>query len=525
MGKSSYRALPALALALAAVALAATGAPAGGGDARPAADDDGGIARGNVEIARYMETNWDAETARGVPYPARSPFLVLHGSWHRMGVQYGDGAGEYVRIVYDALYGNWLRSGLDPGKLGRVLDMYARETRKLSPELLQFMRGIARGARRELGTATHDDALSDYHKILFVNSLFEVVIPPAWDHVAELMESKTAPPTQTGFEPFASHSWAVFGSATPHGGGIAGGTRDQPWWPLFYSVSYVAIPSDPKAHVTFGNTIAGMIAASAQVNDRGVYIGNTIVGGGEQAFGVPALLVTAYTSFFADSAREAAEIFTVGTKAYRRVARRRTLAYTVGFDQLVADAGEALAVERTGRRYAVRASGDAGELGPYVVLTNHHLAGWSHDEDGVRTDEPMSDFGSGGGTNTESRYRALHWEIAYNLGDVDVEFATERLAKLKHSYTEAGELVTEQSGIPIWRLGLTPERYTGIADPADPDSFPSGGNLMYVVADLENLDVYYTQGIPSHWRGPWDHVWLGDPAYRHLRRSGRAHGR
>lgn len=518
MGTKTVRAL---ALAAAALALATTAALAGGGDARVAAAD-GGIARGNVEIARYMETNWDAETARGVPYPARSPFLVLHGSWHAMGVQYGEGAGEYVRIVYDALYANWRRSGLDPAKLPRVLDMYARETKKLSPELLQFMRGIAKGAAPELGTATHAQALDDYHKILFLNSLFEVVIPPAWRHVAELMDSKKPPETDARFEPFASHSWAAFGSATTHGGGIAGGTRDQPWWPLFYSVSYVAIPTDPSANVTFGNTIAGMIAASAQVNDRGVYIGNTIIGGAEQEFGVPALLVTAYTSFFADSAREAADLFTIGTEAYRRVTGRKTLAYTVGFNQLVADADEALAVERTGRRYAVRASGDEGELGPYVVLTNHHLAGWSHDENGVRTDEPMSDFGSGGGTNTESRYRALYWEIAYNLGAVDLEFGTERLAKLKHSYTEAGELVTEQNGIPIWRLGLTPERYTGIADPADPDAFPTGGNLMYLVADLRSLDVYYTQGIPSHWRGPWDHVWLGDPAYRLLRRSGGA---
>lgn len=510
-----HRAISVLALVLATSLIVESGTLAGRGPSSREAIADG-VAPGNVEISRYMERNWNAEIARGIPYPTRSPFLVLRGSWHSMGVQYGQGAGQYIRIVYDALYTRWLGSGLDPAKLPGVLDMYALQTRKLGPELDSFMRGMAKGARTELTTATHAAALSDYHKILFLNSLFEVVIPPAWPHVAELMGTKRAPATQTGFEPFASHSWAASGAATSRGGTIAGGTRDQPWWPLFYSVSYVAIPSDPQANVTFGNTIAGTIAASAQVNDRGVYIGNTIIGGAEQEFGVPALLTTAYVSFFADSAREAADMFTLGPTGYRRRTKRDTLASTVGFNQLVADPGASLVVERTGRRYAVRATGDQGEPASYQVLTNHNLANWSHNDKGRRTTEPMSDFGSGGGTDTESRYRALFWELAYNRGAVDVDLGTDRIAKLKHSYTSGGEMVTHQNGIPIWRLGITPERYTGISNPADPNAFPSGGNLMYIVADLKNLNVYYTQGIPSHWRGPWDHVWLGNPGYRRL---------
>lgn len=514
-----------LAIAGGALLLASGLAIAGSGAVSTASESDGAVMRGNAEIDRYMAENWNAEIARGIPYPARSPRVFLQGSWHEMGVQYGEATGQYVRIVYDALYGLWLRSGLDPAKLPAVLDLYVRETRKLSPEMVQFIRGIARGASDDLATATHAAALDDFRKVFFVNSLFEVVIPSAWPLVAELMgESRAAAAAAArtvDFAPFASHAWAAWGASTPAGSGLAGGTRDQPWFPLLYSAAYVASPADPKANVVFGHSIAGIVAASAQVNDEGLFIGNTIVGGTwrpeagirEQDVGVPALIVTASVSFFADSAAEAAEQFTLGTEAYRRLTGRKTLAYTVGFNQLVADASSALVVERTAHRYAVRAAGDQAERGPYVVLTNHNLAGHSFDAEARRTDEPMTQFGTAGGESSVVRYHALFWEIANDLGAVDTAFGTDVLAKLKHYYTPEGEKVTEKDGIPVWRLGLTPERFL-LRDPADPDAFPFGGNLMYVVADLESLDVFWTQGIPDHWVGPWDHVWLGDPAYR-----------
>jgi hypothetical protein len=519
-------------LVLSSLSLLVVGGLAWAGPSAPNArsNSEDAILRGNAEIARYMETNWDAEIARGIPYPARSPRVTLHGSWHQMGVQYGREAGRYVRIVYDAMYGLWLRSGLDPQKLPAVIDLYVRETRKLSPEMVQFIQGIAQGARDDLATATHADALDDFRKVFFLNSLFEIVIPSAWPLLAELMgESPQAAASlaaKVDLSPFASHSWAVWGSSTPTGTGIAGGTRDQPWFPLFYSVAYVAVPADPQANVVYGNTISGLVAASAQVNDRGVFIGNTIIGGTwrpqdgirEQDLGVPALIATAYVSFFADSAPEAAAQFTVGTEAYRRLAKRETLAYTVGFNQLVADANTSLVVERTAHRFAIREAGDFEERGPYLVLTNHNLAQHSFDESGRRSDEPMTTFGSAGGGSSSTRYYALFWEIANSLGRIDDAFAVDVLARLKHYYTPEGEKVTEQDGIPVWRLGLTPERFN-IENPADPEAFPRGGNLMYVVADLESLDIFYTQGIPSHWVGPWDHVWLGDPAYQLARGS------
>jgi len=43
---------------------------------------------GNTEVAHYMEAGWDGDIARGMPYPASAPRVLLHGSWSEMGEQY-----------------------------------------------------------------------------------------------------------------------------------------------------------------------------------------------------------------------------------------------------------------------------------------------------------------------------------------------------------------------------------------------------------------------------------------------------
>ncbi len=479
---------------------------------------------GNTHINEYMQANWNAELARGIPYPARTGLKVLKGSWYEMGQQYGQSFGKYVRIVYDANYGLFLSSQLDPAKLGPILDLYMNETKKLSPEMVEFVRGIGNGAAPELNGADHATALTNTQKIMLINCLFEVVLPSAWPHVAQLMGVEP-PDANVQWEPFASHSWAAWGDMTRGHDGIMGGTRDQPWFPTMYNVSYVAVPSDRRAAVTWTNSIAGMVVASAQVNEHGVGTANTIVSHKQQYFGVPALLSTAYIAFFAHSAREAADIYTIGTPEYRQKTGRQTLASTVGFFQTFADAKEGLVVERTGRHYAVRTTGDQNERGDYVVLPNHALAPDSYDESGNLTGKPMVDWTipSGPTSSTQSRYWALFHEFDKQIGQhnkakVDPKFARETIATMKHSYTPDGQLITEKDGIPIWRLGLTPERWL-IPNPADPNSLPTGGNNMYFVADLKKGDINWVQGIPSHWKGPWDHVSLRDPAWQCLRQD------
>lgn len=475
----------------------------------------GAAQRGNTKIDKYMQANWDEEIARGIPYPARTEPKVLRGSWHDMGKQYGKAYGTYVRIVYDTYYGRFLTSGLDPNKLGAVLDKYTNETKKFSPEMVEFIRGIGQGAAKDLNNADYPVPLTNAQKVMFVNCLFEVAIPPAWPHVAELMNEElsqaAASKAKAEFEPFASHGWTAWGDMTKGYSGIMGGTRDQPWMPTLYNVSYVAIPSDKKAAVTWGNTIAGHVASSSQVNEHGVGLGNTIVSQKDQYFGVPALIATAHISFFAKSAREAADMLTVGTKQYRHKTGNKTLKTTVGFFQVFADAKKGYTVERTGRHYAVRTAGTQGEQRDYTVLANHAVAGYSFDENATFTGKPMEAWTqtSSPTSSTWSRYWALFHEFDKLKRPLTVEYAKEKIATMKHTYTSNGQKVTEINGVPAWRAGHTPERWL-IPNPADPNSFPTGGNNMYFVADLKKKDVYWAQGIPSHWKGAWERVSLDD---------------
>lgn len=512
--KPLYKSKKILLAALVAVVGGAAGFALTLSNPQAAVADDADAAnhrRGNTHINEYMQANWNADLARGIPYPSRTEPIVLRGSWYDMGRQYGKSAGKYIRIVYDANYGLFLNSQLDTTKLGGIVDMYMNESKKLSPEMVEFIRGIAKGAERDLNGADFASALTNTQKIMFMNCLFEIVLPSAWPHVAELMGLPPQQQTNVAWEPFASHSWAAWDDMTRSHNGMLGGTRDQPWFPTLYNVSYVAIPSDRRAAVTWSNSIAGLVTASATMNENGVGLANTIVSHKKQYFGVPALVTTAHTSFFAHSAREAADIYTIGTPEYRQKTGRKTLASTVGFFQTFADERRALVVERTGRNYAVRTAGDQHERSDYVVLPNHALAPYSYDEFARPTGQPMENWTipSGPSSSTWSRYWALFHEFDKNRGRVTPKFAQETIATLKHTYTPGGQLVTEKDGIPVWRLGLTPERWL-IPNPADPNSPPTGGNNMYFVADLNKREVDWVQGIPSHWEGAWDHVSLSD---------------
>jgi hypothetical protein len=466
---------------------------------------------GNTHIDEYMRANWNAQIARGIPYPSRTEAIVLRGSWYEMGRQYGQSKADYIRIVYDAYYELWLKSKLDPSKLGMILDRYTAVTQQFTPEIVTFIRGMSDGAASRLNGAEHASALTNGQKIMLINCLFEVVVPPAWPHVAELMNMALPPHLSASeFEPFASHAWAAWGDMTASGRSIIGGTRDQPWMPTMYNTSYVAMPSDPRASKTWGNVVSGLVAASAQVNAHGVGIANTVVPHKHQYFGVPVLLVTAHISFFARSAEEATAMFTVGTREYRRRTGRSTLAGTVGFFQVFADASKGIVVERTGRHYAVRTAGSQGERGDYTVLANHAMAAYSTNEHGKPAGRPMENWtvpSNPDSSSSHSRYWALYHEFGRQRGKLNAEMAQRRIAPMKYSYTPGGRLVTEKGGVPIWRLGLTPERWL-IPNPADPNSMPTGGNNMYFIADLRKCRVYWLQGIPSHWNGAWESVSL-----------------
>ena len=481
----------------------------------------------------YLESNWDESIAKDEYYPNKMPFTVLYGTWEQMGKQYGKFRAKYIRIVYDALYSLWTRSGLNNSSLRSTMKRFMEETNNFAPQMMEFIKGTATGASDQLDGAIHADALSNFEKVFFINSLFELAIPSSWEFLAELTGERLGSqaiefmrsPQASNDASFASHAWAAWGAATRSGGCIVGGARDQPWFPLFYSCSYVAIPSDPAAKITFVNTISGVIAASSQLNEKGVYVANTIVGNTwnpsagirEQDIGVPALIATAHVSFYADTARNAATIVTTGDENFRPLKERKLFPYTVGFNQLFADRSGGLVVERTAHRYLVRSAGGAGERGSYVVLTNHNVGKASNSADG-ESNEPMETFGSGESSDRSSaaRYWSLSHLLAKRLGNIDAEFGIEELEKMKYIFTKDGNKVDSINGIPVWRLGYSTQRFM-FRNPRDESEFPYGGSLTTTVVDLESLDIYYILGLPDYWDGPWQHVSLADPSYNIIR--------
>ena len=481
----------------------------------------------------YLESNWDETIAGDEYYPNRMPYTVLRGTWEAMGTQYGKFQARYIRIVYDALYSLWLKSDLRPTTLRELMKKFEEETSAFSPQMMEFLKGEAAGATDELGAAIHADAMSSFEKVFFVNSMFELAIPSSWEFLAEI-SGQTLSTEAIDFmrslqisadSSFASHSWAAWGAATRSGSSVVGGVRDQPWFPLMYSCSYIAIPADPSAKITFVNTISGVIAASAQLNEKGVYVGNTIVGNTwnseagirEQAIGVPALIATAHVSFFANSAKDAATILTTGDEKFRSSTGRNMFPYTVGFNQLFADRRGGLVVERTANHYWVRAVGESRERGSYIVLTNHNLSTKSIGADG-ESQIPMEKFGSGESSDRSSaaRYWSLNHALSNNIGRIDVGLGMNEIETMKHIFTKEGKRVDEINDIPVWKLGYTPQRFL-FHNPRSEIEFPYGGSLTATVADLESLDVYYTLGLPEYWDGPWQHISLADPSYNMIR--------
>lgn len=452
-----------------------------------------------------------------------------------MGKQYGEFQAKYIRIVFDALYSLWEKSGIGNSSLRSAIVQFARESRLYTPQMVGFIDGTAIGASAELDKAIYANALSNFDKVFFINSLFEMAIPSSWEFLAELTGEKLEGQTvefikslqKSNDASFASHAWAAWGEATRSGGCFAGGARDHPWFPLLYSCAYVAIPEESEAKITFVNTISGVIAASSQLNEKGVYVSNTIVentwnsaaGTREHDVGVPALISTAHVSFFAGTAFEAARMVTTGDDSFKTVPGRKIFPYTVGFNQLFADRDRALVVERTAHRYLVRSAGMNSERGSYLVLANHNVGKKSNSLEG-ESDDPMEKFGAGESfdNSSASRYWSLNHLLAKHLGSIDLEFGIEEVEKMKHIFTKEGNKVDVIDGIPVWRLGLSPERFL-FKNPKDEKEFPYGGSLTSTVADLENLDVYFVLGIPDYWEGPWQHVSLADPSYNIIRKQ------
>lgn len=433
-------------------------------------------------------------------FEPRARFLgVLEGSWRQIGHQVGTQAGDLVRWVSDVWWNEHTDNyGLD--NTLKALPLYEQQIAALNAELIEFMKGIAEGATKELDKSPYAKASSYYQKVLNTN-IFD-----AWS-----MRHPTSYPWQNkeAAEEGGCSAFVTIGPGpNKHDEMIAAHNRHTSFNPKCYQLVYIGRPEDGNA---FWVLTAGAAGAACQVvNERGLSV--ILNAGGNQhakqhanAFGVSWFLLFLHVAAYADTADEAIEIITKGTPAYRARTGRKSLLRTGTWNFLISDRSGCAVVETTANRYAIRRPGDLGEIGTYLVLTNHNYCDYSFDENNRRTDVPMTRFGNEKTSpGSATRFWTLMGDIRHHYGRMDRRLAMQLLSG-HHQRDRQGHLIESRKGeLPLQFQGAVTCPHWG----GYPEARRGGTADAKVAVCGKDLRVYWTLGRPCQWQGPWDQVKL-----------------
>ena len=472
-------------------------------------------------------------------YPAYEPHPryigELAGSWYQMGRQYGERAGDLIRMVYEGWYRELLPIQGSSATIASYLVQQEKYYEFLLPEALKMMHGIADGASHELATSAFPRELSHFHKILMINSYYGLKGKPP--------ESATAAVASSDETIHCCSGAVILGPATQDGKAIHVSSEDQHFFPQEYLVTFIANPSDPRASRYTVTDSAGEIGSEHSQNTHGVtssgYSGGTIgiLGpslehpfSGYRRPGLDWQVGNFFVAAFATSARHAVELLTVGRPEYRAKSGNKIVIgkCTRGVNWVVSDSHEAFVIESIPAdqngvaRYAVRVPGDMGEIGNhYVVSTNNVEAKNSYDEDNVLDPgHAMSQHGNGSqnpthfGLNlTGTRFWTFMWLIRQNYGRITPEMV-QGWRRTHFIYDQSGTRhdYIEKDGhrIPVHLVPDTATLCWHSSGPAGVDTFE--GVDTYVSLSLaDDLTSFRTEGRPCEWDGPWDRLSLRTP--------------
>ena len=469
-------------------------------------------------------------------YPAYEPhprYLgELRGSWREMGKQYGERAGDLIRMVYEG----WYRELLPIQGTPEVMAAYLREEETyyeaLVPEALEMMHGIADGAATELAASAFAHQLGHFQKVLMINSYFGLMGKPPASDTPGLVPPEDAVHACSGA--------VILGPATRDGKTIHVSSEDQHFFPQEYLVTFVASPSDRRAHRYTVTDSAGEIGSEHAQNDRGVTVSGYAGGSvgvlgptlskpfsGYRRPGLDWQVGDFYAAAFADDARHAVELLTVGRPEYRARSGRKIVVgkCTFGANWVVSDAGQAYVVEsipadQEGRaRYAVRRPGDMNEKnGHYIASTNNVEAKDSYDEDNVHDPaHPMRQHGNAeqhpthfGLNSSGMRFWTFMGLIARNYGRIDVDMVQRWRTThfvLDRDGTRHDNLEVDGRRVPIH---LAPGAATLCRHTFGPPGVDTlkGINIYVSLSVAQDLTSFRTKGRPCEWVGPWDRLSL-----------------
>jgi hypothetical protein len=435
------------------------------------------------------------------------------------------------------VYEGWYRELIaTQGTNQNIIDYVHQEDayyKTLVPEALDVIRGIADGAAEDLNASVFADAMPNYEKILMINSYFGLQGRPPVSNTASVSRD----PVIT-----ACSGAVIFGNATKDGKLIHVSSEDQHFFPQEYLVTYVVDPPGQAYKYTV-TASAGEIGSQHALNEKGVVVSGYAGGGvnianptlsapfsGYRRAGLDWQLGGFYGAAFADSAKKAVELLTVGRPEYRAKSGNKIVIgkCSKGANWVVSDKTEAYVVESIPAdqngiaRYAVRKPGDMGEVGSnYIVSTNNEEAKYSCDENNVcSTDHPMNQHGSStqnpnyfGLSGSGQRFWTLMWLINNNYGTVTPDMVKQW--RTTHFFYDMGGtkhdtlVYTDGKTYPTY---LTPGagticRHTVSSSAPGVDQF-TGINIYVSLTTPDNLTVYRTKGRPCEWVGPWDSLSL-----------------
>ncbi|MGH9487387.1 MAG: hypothetical protein ACRD04_07325 [Terriglobales bacterium] len=473
---------------------------------------------------------------RAPGYPAFDPHPRhlgdLHGSWHEIGKQYGERAGDLIRMVYEGWYRELMPIQGSPAVMVDYLRHQNGYYEMLVPEALELMHGIADGAASELAASAFPHQLTNFEKILMINSYLGLMGRPPKGETAELAPWE---------EEYHCCSGAIIlPAASGDGKTIHCSSEDQHFFPQEYLVNFTAAPSDKRAYRYTITDSAGEIGSEHALNERGVAVSGYAGGGfgilgptlakpfsGYRRPGLDWQVGDFYATAFGGSAQEAVELLTVGRPEYRAKSGYKIVIgkCTRGANWMVSDSGHAFVVESIPAdqkgiaRYAIRKPGDMGERGAtYICSTNNVEAKDSYNEDNVYDPgHPMRQHGNAeqhpsyfGLNGMGTRFWTFMWLIRNHDGAITpsmvegwrrTHFVYDRDGTRHDTADVDGKSVPTEL---VPRIGTLCRHSSG---PAGVDTF-RGINIYVTLSVAQEHACYRTKGRPCEWTGPWDETRL-----------------
>ena len=466
---------------------------------------DGFVGGECTEIDKYARTP-------SLPkyYPSGKDLGVLTGSWYDMGVQYGERSGREIVDFFDYRFGSHVEKyGMK--HLLEDISRYEAQAKLFFPEGLEFARGIGDGAEKFLSQSKFHADVSNYLKIVFMNCdnclYYGHPGPADADHgLAPNMIADVRDPSPVMD---ACSMIALLGSkgATADGTSMLVHNNDGDFIDETWRYTYIAAPTNGNAF--FSSTTPGKFFDIMGANNQGLAMALTVGGNKtwlpsqniyERAFGVTFQYILLKALSTAKSVPEALELVTVATPEYRKATGRKTLLRTRHNNYIMLDKNEAVVVEVTANRYAVRRPGDNGEDPGYIVATNHFVANYSYDANNEKTDFPMTFFGDDEyAPMSATRYYTGFWQAKMNFGKLDAE----KIRKIwtSHSYiTKKGELVEKLTNGKEWLPAHLASRTICSHDGGYPETY-IGSTTDTKIVTVDFNQVRYSVGRPCEYVG------------------------